>query len=54
MLSGFLRTEQGIRRIVPKKPVMPQASIYAPFLPGLCFAGLRQEQESERFRVVSN
>jgi len=54
MLSGFLRTEQGIRRIVHEKPVMPQASITLPCLPGLSFAGLREEQESERFRIVSN
>src|SRR5215212_11653187 len=54
MLSGFLRTEQGIRRIVHEKPIIPQASITLPWLPGLSFAGLREEQESERFRIVSN
>src|SRR5215211_6402462 len=31
---------------------IPQASITLPCLPGLSFAGLREEQESERFRVV--
>ena len=29
-----------------------QASITLPCLPGLSFAGLQEEQESERFRVV--
>src|SRR5215211_2551973 len=31
---------------------IPQASVTLPCLPGLSFAGLREEQESERFRVV--
>src|SRR5215216_6416801 len=33
---------------------MPQASITLPCLPGLSFAGLREEQESERFRIVGD
>jgi hypothetical protein len=33
-------------------PTIPQPSIALPYLPGLSFAGLREEQESERFRVV--
>jgi hypothetical protein len=44
MLSGFLY----------KNPILPQASITLPCLPGLSFAGHRGEQESERFRIVSN
>ena len=31
---------------------IPEASLTLPCLPGLSFAGLREEQESERFRVV--
>jgi hypothetical protein len=35
-----------------KLRTIPQASITLPCLPGLSFAGFREEQESERFRVV--
>ena len=52
--AGFLCMMRRIPCAVHKKPIIPQASITLPCLPGLSFAGLREEQESERFRVASN